>query len=104
MMKSVIVKSVLCLLVFMGSALAQRTYTTKFPKAETPLSESHNWINGGTCADTSLCVALEWSNVATTPGLAFGTQSGAAAPPYPDSTALLTGSWGDNQSVRVVVH
>jgi len=104
MMKSVITKRVLCLLIFMGSALAQRTYTTNFSNAETPLSESHSWINGGTCADTSLCVALDWHNVNTTSGLAFGTQSGVAPPPYPDSTALVTGSWGENQYVQVVVH
>ncbi|HEV2732959.1 MAG TPA: hypothetical protein VGV15_23250 [Terriglobales bacterium] len=44
------------------------------------------------------------SNVNTTPGLGFGTQPGAIPPPYTDSTALVTGKWGDSQFVQVVVH
>jgi hypothetical protein len=104
MMQSLVLKRVLCLLIFTSCALAQRSYSTKFPKSETPISENHNWINGGNCGDASLCVALDWNNVNTVAGQGFGTQSGAVPPPYPDSTALVTGSWGDYQSVQVVVH
>jgi hypothetical protein len=85
-------------------ALAQRTYTTNFPATETPLSESHTWINGGTCGDGTLCVGRVWSNVNTTTHLAFGTQSGAVPPPYTDSIALLKGTWGPNQVVSGVVY
>src|SRR5216683_2825673 len=92
MMKSVITKRVLCLLIFMGSALAQRTYTTKFPQAETPLSESHNWINQGTCADSALCPGAGSSNINSSSGIAHGTQSGAAGPPYLDSGAIVSGT------------
>ena len=39
--------------------------------------------------------------MSTTPGLAIGHQSGTS---YTDGTALLTGSWGSNQTVEAVVH
>src|SRR5262245_11556871 len=42
-------------------------YTTTLPLAEDPISEGGRWINGGT-------VGLDWTNVATSPGLATGRQ------------------------------
>jgi hypothetical protein len=74
---------------------AQETYSTTFPLTENPISESGNWINGGT-------VGLDWSNVQTTGGVkAWGTQvpSGQG---YNDSIAVLKGSWGTDESVTVV--
>jgi hypothetical protein len=103
MMKSVIIKRVLCLLVLTGSALAQRTYSTKFPNAETPLSENHNWINQGTCADSVLCPGAGSSNINSGIGVAHGTQSGAAPPPYLDSAAIVSGTWRPSQWVQIVV-
>lgn len=70
-----------------------RTYTTNFPLAENPISEGGKWINGAQ-------VGLDWSNVQTTPGLAFDV-SGAG---YNDGTALLAGSWGPNQTAQATVH
>ena len=75
-------------------AWSQGTYTTNFPSTENPISEGGRWINGGT-------TGLDWSNVRTTSGLAFGTQSGAGG--YDDSTAVLSGSWGPNQTVQATV-
>jgi uncharacterized repeat protein (TIGR02543 family) len=75
------------------------TYSTSFPKTENPISENGNWINGGT-------VGLDWCNVQTnggSPGLAYGTENGATAN-YNDSTALLTGTWGPNQTVQATVY
>ena len=72
-----------------------RVYTTNFPLTEDPISERGNWINGKT-------VGLDWSNVATTPGLASGRESGGTG--YDDSTALLTGVWGPHQTVTATVH
>ena len=72
-----------------------RTYTTNFPLTENPISEGGNWINGGT-------VGLDWTNVSTTPGLAIGRDPGTTN--YDDSTALLTGSWGPNQTVSATVY
>jgi hypothetical protein len=73
---------------------AGRTYTTKFPLTESPISEGANWISGQ-------AVGLDWHDVSTTPGLAIGHQSGTS---YTDGTALLTGSWGPTQTVEAVVH
>jgi hypothetical protein len=77
-----------------GSGAAGRTYTTRFPLTENPISEGGLWINGGT-------TGLDWHDVSTTPGLAIGHQSGSS---YTDGTALLTGAWGPIQSVEAVVH
>jgi hypothetical protein len=71
------------------------SYTTKFPAAENPISENGNWLNGK--AD-----GLDWSNVATSVGLAHGTESGTVN--YDDSTALLKGTWGADQTVQATVH
>ena len=77
-----------------GDAASGRTYTTRFPLTESPISEGGNWINGQT-------TGLDWHDVSTTPGLAIGHQSGSS---YTDGTALLTGDWGPTQSVEAVVH
>src|SRR5712675_1760958 len=71
------------------------TYTTSFPQAQNPISEGGTWVNGKT-------VGLDWANIATTPGLAFGTETGSSG--YDDSTALLTGTWGPNQTASARVH
>jgi chitodextrinase len=70
-------------------------YSTTFPLTENPISESLSWINGKT-------VGLDWSDVATTPGLAFGTQIYTGNDN--DSTAVLTGTWGPNQTAQATVH
>jgi hypothetical protein len=71
-----------------------RSYTTAFPLTENPISEGGNWINGQT-------TGIDWHDMSTTPGLAIGHQSGSS---YTDGTALLTGSWGPDQTVEAVVH
>jgi|SRR5215472_14576170 len=75
-------------------------YTTHFPRAENPISEGGNWLNGH--AD-----GLDWTDVRTTRRFAFGTEIGGrrqAPQKYDDSTALLNGSWGPNQTVEATVH
>jgi hypothetical protein len=71
-----------------------RTYSTRFNLAEDPISEGGKWINGATAG-------LDWANVRTTPGLAFGTEPGTVK--YDDSTALLSGPWGPNQTAQATV-
>ena len=71
-----------------------RSYSTAFPLTENPISEGGSWRNGQTDG-------LDWHDMSTTPGLAIGHQSGTS---YTDGTALLTGSWGPNQTVEAVVH
>ena len=79
-----------------GAEAIAGTYTTNFPLTENPISEGGHWING-------LTNGIDWADVATTPGRAFGTQTGIG-PNYADSTALLTGSWGPTQTVQAVVY
>ena len=88
------------LVLFAGCSGKQNTaaphiasYSTKFLKAEDPISEGGRWIGGKT-------VGLDWGNVSTTPGYAFGH---AGSKRFADSVALLTGDWPVNQSVEVVV-
>jgi hypothetical protein len=77
-----------------AAASSGGTYTTNFPLTENPISEGGNWINGGT-------TGLKWVNVRTSPGFAFGTESGSVN--FDDSTAILTGSWSADQSAEARV-
>jgi hypothetical protein len=76
------------------------TYSTNFPRAENPISEGGKWLNGQKDA-------VDWADVRTRPGLAFGLEIGGSRPEpqkYDDATALLTGTWGPNQTVQATVH
>jgi hypothetical protein len=77
---------------------SQGTFSSHFSFTENPISEGGKWINGGV-------KGLDWTDVRTTPGLAFGTQSGTAAgnARYADSTAVLAGTWGPNQTVEATI-
>ena len=66
-----------------------------FPQAENPISQGGQWLNGG-------LTGLDWSNVATTPSRAFGTET-AQSRNYADSTAILTGTWGATQTAQATV-
>jgi hypothetical protein len=74
---------------------AQGSYTTSFPLTEDPISEGARWINGRTAG-------IDWSDVRTTPGKAFGSTINPVA--YSDPTALLNGNWGPNQTVQAWVY
>jgi hypothetical protein len=78
-----------------ASTAQARTYSTNLPLAENPVSESGNWTNGK-------ANGLDWSDAKTAGSLAFGTESGSGG--YDDSTAILTGTWGPNQSAQATVH
>jgi hypothetical protein len=73
-------------------------YSTSFVEpAANPISEGARWLGG-------LTYATDWSDVQTTSGRAFGTQSGVIGPPYNDSVAVFAPppagkSWGANQEV-----
>lgn len=72
----------------------QKTYSSNFDLSESSISEGGNWINGKT-------VGVDWTNVKTVSGVAKGN------PNYPDwwrdSTALLSGTWGPDQTVQGTV-
>ncbi len=77
-----------------------RPYSTHFAQTENPLSEGGHWSNGRKDG-------LDWTDVRVTPGFAVGTEIGGARPApqkYDDSTALLKGTWGPNQTVQATVH
>src|SRR5439155_27259792 len=79
-----------------GAEALAETYTTNFPLTENPISENGRWIGGKS-------VGLAWSDFQSTPGFAFGTQNGWSQGVYDDSIALLTGTWGPNQTVQATV-
>jgi hypothetical protein len=82
-----------------ASPVKHRTFTTNFSQAENPISEAGKWTNGQTDG-------LDWTDVRTTRGFAFGTELGGRRPPpqkYDDSTALLTGTWSANQAAEATV-
>ena len=72
-----------------------RTYTTEFSVAENAISEKGMWITGKVAG-------FDWADIAVTPGLAYGVESGTDG--YDDSTAVLTGSWGPDQTAQGTVH
>ncbi len=83
-----------------GPSGTAKTYTTNFPRAENPLSEGGMWISGRKDG-------LDWAEVRTNAGLAFGTELGGQRPApqkYDDSTAILAGDWGPNQTAQATVH
>lgn len=80
--------------------VSHRTYTTTFRSSGNPISEHGNWTNGREDG-------LDWTNVRTTPGFAFGTEPGGHRPApleYDDSAALLTGPWNSDQTAQATVH
>jgi hypothetical protein len=73
-----------------------RIYSTSFGADEVPISEGGLWINGR-------AVGLDWKDVSTKSGLAFGADS-SGNPHYDDPTAILSGVWGPDQTVQAKVH
>jgi hypothetical protein len=69
------------------------TYSTNFPLTENPISESSRWINGGT-------TGLDWQNVRTTAGKAYGS---ATSTGYNDCIAILSG-YPANHSAQATVY
>jgi len=83
-------------LIVTTASTGTRAYSTTFPLPdENPISEGSNWLNGGKNG-------ANWTNVNTTPGLAYGTMTSMSAQ-FADSTAVLTGTWGANQTAQAVV-
>ncbi len=74
-----------------------QTYSTDFHLTENPISEYVKWTNGKQ-------MGLDWTDVRTGNGMAYGTQSGADAgiQSYNDSYAILSG-FPANQMAEGVV-
>jgi hypothetical protein len=84
----------IAILAAMNALAASHSYHTAFPLTENPISEGSQWV-GGSSAGGSL-----WGDVRTTPGKAFGVSEPTA---FGDPTAILTGTWGANQTVQGTV-
>jgi hypothetical protein len=106
MLESVLIVPVVVLLLSLaaasggptGAGSRPRIYTTRFPLTENPISEGGQWVNGRQ-------EGLDWADICTRAGFAYGTESGVAqgAARYDDSTALLTGVWGPDQMAQATV-
>jgi hypothetical protein len=70
-----------------------QNYSTSFPATERPLSEGGCWINGKT-------TGVDWADVTTLPGLAFGKELPSQ---YADPTAVLTGEWAADQEAEAKI-
>lgn len=74
--------------------------STTFPTTQNPISSQGtcSWISGA-------ATGIDWGDVSVvggTPGQAHGTVI-SGAPPYNDSTAVVTGSWGTSQYASAIV-
>jgi hypothetical protein len=78
------------------SALFANQYATNFPLTENPISEGGRWLNG-------LTNGIDWTDIVTVSGEAYGTNPGSGTG-YNDSTAVVTGTWLPNQYASGVVH
>jgi hypothetical protein len=74
-------------------AAAVHNYSTSFEVDEDPISEGGSWKNGK-------AAGLDWADVRTVPGLAFGVSLPSK---YADPTAVLTGDWGSDQQAEGTV-
>lgn len=86
---------IIALIIALSCGCLARTYSTSFSATENPISEGGNWLNGA--AD-----GTSWGNVKTSSSQAHGTIINGA-PPFDDSTAVVSGSWGSNQTVTATV-
>jgi hypothetical protein len=78
-----------------GHGVQPRSYATSFPLTENPIAEAGNWVSGAS-------LGVDWLNMQTTPGLAFGGAN-FTSNTYNDATAVLTGTWRPNHAVQGTV-
>jgi hypothetical protein len=81
---------------FLGQIKTGSYYKTTFALTENPISEGGVWINGGT-------VGLDWIDVSTESGYAHGNYC-PSSPPYKDPTAILKGTWSNDQEAQATVY
>jgi len=80
---------------------AGHDYATNFPFTENPISAGGIWVGGGTAGNG--CNGRPcWGDMQSIAGQAYGVSEPTK---YGDPTAILTGTWGPNQTAlgRVVV-
>jgi hypothetical protein len=82
------------LVILAGSDANARIYTTSFSLTENPVYENGSWVGGQTAGNNL------WGNVQTNGTMAFGVTEPTS---YGDPTAVLTGTWGPDQTVQATV-
>ncbi len=100
MSESVLMVSAMLVLLCLaaGKTAGPRVFRTRFERAENPISEGGLWLNGQKDA-------VDWADVRTTPGFAYGLELGTnqGAAKYDDAAALLTGPWAPDQMAQATV-
>ena len=76
------------------SPLPNNYYSTSFDNSEDPISEGGVWLNGAMDGE-------DWNNVLMTGGVAKGAEQSAT---YADPTAILKGTWDNDQMVQATVY
>jgi len=71
----------------------QTFYSTSFPLTENPMSEGGMWFSNGT--NRTRC--------RTSGGICFGTMASTSQPPFDDSYAGLTGTWGPDTEIIMTI-
>jgi len=79
---------------FCANAVFAQSYSTNFPLTENPISEGGKWINGKVAG-------IDWNNVATVPGEAYGA---VIVGGYNDDIAVLTTTYAAGQYAQATVH
>lgn len=77
----------------MTGTINNGSYSTNFSATENPISEGGVWINGE-------ATGIDWGNVGTIPGLAYGT---SLKTQFADPTAVLAGTWASDQEAQGTV-
>jgi hypothetical protein len=83
----------MALLQYRVTSIPDPGYSSSFPLTENPISESSKWING-------LATGLDWHNVQTAPGEAYGASIVSG---YDDCLAVLNTPFTSNQFAQGVV-
>ena len=97
-MKTIKLISLALLLTLVASLYSEETlagtYTTNFSLTENPISEGGNWVGGQTAGNNL------WGNIQTNGTMAYGVSQPTS---YGDPTAILTGSWGPDQTAQATI-
>ena len=94
----------LVILLSVATVLLGRSYTAPFSVVENPVSESGNWISGHAGSTSTACnggTTYCWGDMKVIAGnLLVGNDEPTT---YGDPTAILSGTWGDNQDVTLTL-
>lgn len=83
----------LCIVAAAGIKLS---YSSSFPYQQNPINEGQMWINGHSAG-------VEWADVASYPGKAWGLEGMDTPGGYSDATAVLKGVWNESQGASAKV-